>query len=291
MKYSIFNCFILFFISLNLYSQECITINHVFSFTPGELQFLGQGEEFYPANIFGIPSRIASENVAEATESEVLSIGLGGEIIVGNSDNLIVDGEGADFTVFENVFRNPVNGLLFKEPAIISVSRDGINYKEFPYDFGSLVGCAGTQPTYGSADYCDSKVSGGDSFDLSDLGIDSIRYIKIKDITDQLKAKQNHKYFDFSLSGFDLDAVVIHNYSAEQLSSVEDDISMYYNIDKTRMISHNISNTFQLYSINGILVNEFSGIGIFNLNELHNGIYIIKISSSKGTAVEKIINL
>lgn len=291
MLYSIITKITLFFVAVNLYSQDCITINHVFSFTPGEFQFLGQGEEFYPANILGIPSRIASENVAEATENEVLSVGLGGDIIVGNSDNVIVDGKGADFTIFENVFRNPVNGLLFKEPAIVSVSKDGINYTEFPYKFSSLEGCAGTHPTYGSADYCDSEVSGGDSFNLLDIGMDSIRYIKIKDITDQLKAKQNHKYFDFSLSGFDLDAVVIHNYSSEQLSSVEDDISEYYNIDKARIISHNTSNTFQIYSINGILVNEFSGIGIFKMNELQNGVYIIRISNRIGTGVEKIVKI
>ena len=105
MRYSI----LILLIATNLYSQDCITINHVFSFKPGEGQNLGQGEEFYPANIFGIPSRIASENVAEASESEVLSLGFGGEIIVGNTDNLIIDGEGADFTIFENVFKNPVN--------------------------------------------------------------------------------------------------------------------------------------------------------------------------------------
>lgn len=287
MRYSIL---ILLFV-VNMYSQDCITINHVFSFTPGEGQNLGQGEEFYPANIFGIPSRIANENVAEASESEVLSLGFGGEIIVGNSDNLIIDGEGADFTIFENVFKNPVNGRLFKEPAIVSVSKDGVNYTEFPYDFASLEGCAGTHPTYGNADYCDSEISGGDSFDLADLGLDSIRYIKIKDITGQVNAKQNHKYFDFSLSGFDLDALVIHNFTSDIMSSVDVNITELYTLSSGEVISHNARNTIQIYNINGILVAVHSGIGIFQFRELENGVYIIKISNSQGTAVEKIINL
>lgn len=287
MRYSI----IILLIAINLFSQDCITINHVFSFTPGEGQNLGQGEEFYPANIFGIPSRIANENVAEASESEVLSLGFGGEIIVGNTDNLIIDGEGADFTIFENVFKNPVNGRLFKEPAIISVSKDGQNYTEFPYEFSSLEGCAGTHPTFGNADYCDSEVSGGDSFDLADIGLDSIRYIKIKDITDQVNANQNHKYFDFSLSGFDLDALVIHSYIANVMSSVESDISEFYTLSTCIVISHIASNSIQIYNINGILVAEYSGIGVFQYQDLQNGIYIMKISNSKGTAIEKIIKL
>ncbi|PKL78960.1 MAG: hypothetical protein CVV25_09645 [Ignavibacteriae bacterium HGW-Ignavibacteriae-4] len=287
MRYSI----IILFLAANLYSQDCITINHVFSFTPGEGQNLGQGEEFYPTNIFGIPSRIANEDVAEASESEVLSFGFGGEIIVGNSDNLIIDGEGPDFTIFENVFKNPVNGCLFKEPAIVSISKDGVNYTEFPYDFASLEGCAGTHPTYGTADYCDSEISGGDSFDLADLGLDSIRYIKIKDITDQVNAKQNHKYFDFSLSGFDLDALVIHNYVADVMSTVEVDFSEFYTLNSGKVISHNAGNTIQIYKINGILVAVHSGVGIFQFPDLQNGVYIIKISNSKGNAVEKIIKL
>lgn len=287
MRYSI----IILLLATNLYSQDCITINHVFSFTPGEGQNLGQGEEFYPANIFGIPSRIASEEVAEASESEVLSIGFGGEIIVGNSDNLIIDGDGADFTIFENVFKNPINGRLFKEPAIVSVSKDGVNYKEFPYNFESLEGCAGTHPTFGNADYCDSEVSGGDSFDLSEIGMDSIRYIKIKDITDQVKANENHKYFDFSLSGFDLDALVIYNYKAEAMSSVRADISEFFMLDNSAITSFEASNTIQIYNINGILVAKYSGIGVFQYHDLQSGVYIIKIRNSKGMAVEKIINL
>lgn len=291
MCYRIITHIFIFLFTLNLYSQDCITINRVFSFTPAEGQNLGQGEEFFPANIFGIPSRIASDKVAEATESEILSLGFGGEIIVGISDNLIVDGEGADFTIFENVFENPINGRLFKEPAIVSVSKDGVNFTEFPYDFESLEGCAGTHPTYGDADYCDSKVSGGDSFDLSEIGMDSIRYIKIKDITDQIKGQKSHKYFDFSLSGFDLDALVIHNFTAEKISSIEDKMTNNYNINNNVLISQNMSNSIEIYNINGILVNEFSGLGTFHFRELQNGIYIIKISNSTGTAIEKIISL
>lgn len=285
MKYS----FILIFLGFTLYSQDCITINRVFSFKPGEGQNLGQSEEFFPANIFGAPSRIANEQVAEASESEVLSLGFGGEIIVGNSDYLIVDGDGADFTIFENVFLNPVTQRLFKEPAVVSVSKDGKNYTEFPYDFASLEGCAGTHITNGNADYCNPNISGGDSFDLSLIAMDSVRYIKIKDITVRVKDNPNHKYFDFSLSGFDLDAIVIHNFVSEPISDIQTNITKDYHIRSKTIESMESTNQFEIYSLEGRLIAQYYGIGTFRIEVETRGIYLIKIENKSGIAIEKII--
>lgn len=271
-------------------AQDCITINTVVSFTPGEGQNLGQGDEFFPNNIFGRPSEKASEQAAAASESEVLSLGMDGEIIVANSDNVIVDGEGNDFTIFENAFINPINQRIFAEPGVVSVSKDGIDFAEFPYNFATLVGCAGTVPTYGDQDYCDSEVSGGNSFDLADLGVDSVRYIRIRDLTVEVANNQNHKYYDISLSGFDLDAVVIHNFAAKKISSVEDNSQQYYTIQNQIYQSNSHKNKAVIYTLSGEKIAELIGIEQYNFSNLNLGVYLITIENNGKVFYEKIIN-
>lgn len=271
-------------------SQDCITINTVTSFTPGEGQNLGQGEEFFPQNIFGRPSEMASSEVAEASEEEVLSLGFGGEIIVANTDNVIIDGEGDDFTIFENAFVNPINQRIFAEPGVVSVSQDGINYTEFPYDFSTLKGCAGTIPTYGDQDYCDPLASGGNSFDLADIGIDSIRYVKITDITVDVFATPNHLYYDVSLSGFDLDAVVIHNFTAKKISSVNDNRTECYTMSNSTINSKGHANSIRIYTLSGEQIGEMIGVGQYNFSNLNFGIYLIAIENNGRIYHEKIIN-
>jgi len=271
-------------------AQDCVTINRVIAFTPGEGQNLGQGEEFFPNNIFGRPSENASEQAAAASESEVLSLGMGGEIIVANSENVIIDGDGDDFTIFENAFINPINQRMFAEPGIVSVSKDGIDYIEFPYNFASLVGCAGTVPTYGDQDYCDPEISGGNSFDLSDVGIDSVRYIRINDLTVEVAKNQNHKYYDISLSGFDLDAVVIHNYAAKKISSVNDSEIDYYTMSNSIINSKSHANSIHIYTLGGEQIGELIGIGQYNFSNLNFGVYLITIENNNNVFYEKIIN-
>lgn len=271
-------------------SQDCITINTVASFTPGEGQNLGQGDEFFPQNILGRPSEIANSDVAEASEEEVLSLGFGGEIIVANTDNVIIDGEGNDFTIFENAFVNPITQRIFAEPGVVSVSKDGIEYVQFPYVFSTLKGCAGTIPTYSEQDYCNPSTSGGNSFDLADIGIDSIRYIKITDITVDVFATPNHLYYDVSLSGFDLDAVVIHNYTAKKISSVNDSEIEHYTISNSAISSKSHANSIRVYTLSGEQIGELIGIGQYNFSNLNFGVYLIAIENNGRIYHEKIIN-
>ena len=95
---------------------EFITIDTVINFSPGSGQSTGQSQEYYPLNIFGLPSDKANENVPENSPYEILSLGLGGKIIVSFKDYSIVDLEGADFIIFENVFcnlnRDEINSLF-----------------------------------------------------------------------------------------------------------------------------------------------------------------------------------
>ena len=199
-------------LSISATEKNGITIDTVISFKAGYGQNAGQESQYFPSNIFGLPNRFSSDKVPETSPHDILSLGMGGEIIVSFKNYTIIDGEGIDFVIFENAFINPVNRRLFAEPAIVSVSYDGINFIEFPYNYETLIGCAGINPTFGDKNPFDFPSSGGDGFDLSVIGINEIKYIKIRDITETIYNNRNHLYYDAVLSGFDLDAVVGLNY-------------------------------------------------------------------------------
>ncbi len=199
--------FIFFLNTLFCFSYQA-PIDTVFWFYPGKGQNFGQDSTYFPMNIFNLPDTNASENIPSANPKNICSIGLGGEICVGFKNYYVYDGEGEDFTIFENAFINPITKKVFAEPAVVSVSEDGVNFYEFPWDYYTLQGCAGTKPTNGKANPFDPKVSGGNSFDLAVLGLKKIRYIKIKDICDTILKSPNHPYYDPVISGFDLDCVV-----------------------------------------------------------------------------------
>jgi hypothetical protein len=158
----------------------------------------GGGQSFnqsagFPEAIFGPP--------AAGNPSSVVSLGNGGWVVLGFSGNAIVDGPGADFTVFEN----PLPG--FKELATIAVSDDAQHWAEFPCsaaqgarDFGY---CAGVGVVYSSTnngiDPLDPAVSGGDPYDLAEIGVERARYVRITDRVD----------LEGVAGVFDLDAVAI----------------------------------------------------------------------------------
>ncbi|OGU57523.1 MAG: hypothetical protein A2X64_04650 [Ignavibacteria bacterium GWF2_33_9] len=196
------------------------SIDTMIAIYPGEGQNSGQSPEYFPQNIFGIPSRIATANTPEVSEDQICSLGLGGEIIVGFKNKYIYDGEGPDFTIFENAFISPINKKVFAEPGIVSVSEDGVNYIQFPYDYNTLEGCAGISPTNGKEDPFDPLVSGGDAFDLSKIGLKKIKYIKIKDFCLEILEDENHEYYDPIMTGFDLDAVTSMYLINENVESV-----------------------------------------------------------------------
>ena len=133
--------------------------------------------------------------------SAVVSLGNGGWVVLGFAGNAIVDGPGADFTVFENPLPS------FKELATVAVSDDAEHWVEFPCsaaqdatDFGF---CAGVGVVYSSPsngiDPLDPKVSGGDHYDLADIGVSHARFVRITDRAD----------LTGSAGVFDLDALAI----------------------------------------------------------------------------------
>ncbi len=182
-------------------------IDTVVAFRPGTGQNFGQSPAFFPRNVFGLPDTNAREDVPSANPAEICSLGLGGEIIVGFKNALLLDRAGADFTVFENAFVR-FDGRVFAEPAKVAVSRDGVRFVEFPFDSLTLRGCAGITPTRGNESPFNPARSGGDAFDLATIQMDSVRFIKITDISAFVLNNPRHPFFDPTITGFDLDAVV-----------------------------------------------------------------------------------
>jgi len=166
-----------------------------------------------------------------------VSLGRGGWILLSFTDNVILDGPGPDFIVFENAFfrslvpTDPNQSYnVFAEPGSVAVSDDGVSFFQFPYDPGPLQyvgqdatpssalpllqGLAGITPTFtGNYTVPDDPMAwdpngrggvsgaGGDAFDLAVVGLDSARYVLVRDLGLPTG-------FAGSAEGFDLDSVV-----------------------------------------------------------------------------------
>lgn len=145
---------------------------------------------------------------------DVVSLGQGGTIELSFTDNVVVDGEGVDLTVFENALLEVSASLLslppFSEPGRVSVSQDGSTWYTFPCSLDEAFapyhpGCAGVYPVLAdeaapagphASEPTDVPIedlvgqpvlsfpvpagSGGDSFDLADLGLSWIRFVRIE---------------------------------------------------------------------------------------------------------------
>lgn len=130
----------------------------------------------------------------------VVSLGKGGVIELAFEET-VVDGPGADLLVFENAFST------WLETGRVSVSLDGSTWHAFPCAADDATagfpGCAGTHPVRShpdnGVDPHDPAAAGGDPYDLADLGLTAIRYVRIEDTGANPYAGNS--------GGFDLDAV------------------------------------------------------------------------------------
>jgi hypothetical protein len=249
--------------------------------------------EYYPKNIFGLPDTSAGLYSQSASPENVCSLGLGGQIVVGFKDNAVYDGPGPDFTIFENAFLNPATNKIFAEPAIIEVSQDAVNYFLFPFDSLTLKGCAGITPIYGNKDPFNPEESGGDKFDLSDIGLDYIRYIRITDISEMILDNPSHPYYDPTITGFDLDAVVGLNLrktgTSVNTDIKSDDFSFHFDHERNAgLLKNNMgnrNNSYYIYSVDGSLVlngsvdNEIS----LDLSNFADGMYLIVLRTKEKT--------
>ena len=177
---------------------------------------------------------------------ETFSLGLGGHIVLAFTDNVIVDGPGPDFTVFENPFllRGVTTLPPYAEPSTVSVSADGVHWAVFPCALATppyYPGCAGVYPVFANADdplapsplvpsttpiealvgvpvddFVPPAGSGGDGFDLAAVGLAAARFVRID--AGPYDARLG------GLSGFDLDAVAaVHSVDVAGLPDTDGD--------------------------------------------------------------------
>ncbi|MEI6634664.1 MAG: putative Ig domain-containing protein [Chlamydiota bacterium] len=202
----------------------------------------GSGAAMGSPHVVSLHARANTDNGASAP--------YGGSITLEFKNNIVVNGPGTDFIVFENAFY--VGGdpqRRWMEPAIVSVSKDGARFYTFLYDFvphytaageinpynpycyinadGSSRGFAGVSPVYSSGGVPDPRTAaaGGDAFDLdriTGVKLDWIRFVRITATGDNWLVDSNGDRVRHvtemgscsgaGTSGFDLDAVCAVNY-------------------------------------------------------------------------------
>ena len=189
-----------------------------------------------PGIVLGPPG----DSLPTTGSTSTVSLGHGGWILLRFDDNVIVNGPGPDFIVFENAFfktfvpTDPNQAYnVFAEPGSVAVSDDGVTFHQFPYDPNALQyvgqdatpsaalpllrGLAGITPTFtgnwtipDDPDVWDAagrggvSGGGGDAFDLATVGLATARYVLITDLG-------LNTGFAGPAEGFDLDSVVALN--------------------------------------------------------------------------------
>ncbi|MEA3266441.1 MAG: hypothetical protein U9P42_05790 [Candidatus Fermentibacteria bacterium] len=210
----------------------------------------GYGQSYYPENILGPPDPDATPTAPSFGEENLLTLGKDGWVVLEFTDNSIVNGSGADFTVFENVM--DTGSGYFQECAFVEVSQDGQYWVLFPWDATTKEGLAGLMPTTGE-DPTNPEVSGGDQFDLEDLGLEWVRFVRLTDCGDAVP--------DGGL--FDLDAVAAVNWSTGiEKESSPSPVSAYLFItspfSSTFTVSTGETGTLSCYTVDGRLAGEWS---------------------------------
>jgi len=198
-------------VAVMVYAQEVV------SFRPGD--DAGFGQNGLPDVVLGPPE--GAMNDAPAVVG-VLSLGIGGEIVLGFGDAVIVDRPGVDLVIFENPFV-VLSSMddIFSEPAEVALSEDGITWVSLPCSSnaptpgpGPWPGCVGVMPVKAHDTSGRTALTiddtGGDGVDLAALGLSEVRFVRI---TDRSSAPATGVGMS---AGFDLDAVGVFHYRIER---------------------------------------------------------------------------
>lgn len=181
-------------------------VTEVVSFAPGACA--GFGASVMPDIVLGPPAGTGRGSGS----LDVVSLGIGGEIVVSFGENAIVDAAGPDFVVFENAFFGGSGTEPFADLGEVSVSEDGQTWTTFPCTPGDKAPygtCAGWRPVFSTPrngiSPLDPAAAGGDAYDLADLGLTKARFVKIRDLGTATCEGQPRP----TNLGFDLDAIAI----------------------------------------------------------------------------------
>lgn len=188
-------------------------VTKVVSFTRGACA--GFGEALLPEIVLGPPVGAGSAKGS----LDVLSLGIGGEIVVSFEPNAIVDGPGVDFIVFENAFFAAGNATSpVADLGEVSVSEDGTTWTTFPCTpsgpppHGT---CAGWRPVYSAPGNgispMDPGVAGGDPYDLASIGVAKAKLVRIRDRGENGTETCPPNPPKPNNLGFDLDAIAVVN--------------------------------------------------------------------------------
>ncbi len=240
-------------------------------------QGAGYGQAYYPENILGPPDPDATPQSPAVGEDELLTLGKNGAVVLEFIDNAIVNGEGPDFTVFENVMQTGAG--YFRECAFVEVSQNGDYWVMFPWNAETLEGLAGVWPTTGD-DPTDPSVSGGDQFDLADLGLNWVRFVRLTDCGDAVS--------DDGL--FDLDAVTAVNSTTGINSSVDPPAWLRVSSPFTSsfQVVTDESGTLNCYTADGRLAGEWqleAGTHFVPSSALPSGLLLFQLNEYSCTAV------
>jgi hypothetical protein len=244
----------------------------------GEGQNFGQDKAWFPENVLGPLSNKVSPTIPASTEREICSLGKNGYIVL-KFEPAIIDGLGKDFTIFENAFIYG-EGRIYDEWMIVSVSEDGVNWHTFPYDTISGVGMAGRTPTAAfGVDYANPAQSGGDAFDLADLQLNKIYYIKVTDAT---------KFQSADRESAELDAIIAIHQEENYLPKTNTKLELTY--------SNSLLSVHSDININNLVIIDINGKKIVEKNllkpstELHvnllgvsEGVYALNCVLADGT--------
>lgn len=160
----------------------------------------GLNAETVPSPALGLP-----QGAGETRGStDVVALGAGGTLTLELAPP-VVDLPGSDLVIYENAFVLAGSTDRFEEWAELAVSAEGERFTPFPCDRRSGEGCAGRAPVQpGSPDAGALTALGGDSFDLAELGLSEVRFVRLTDVD----GPQPNAWIAAPARGFDLDAVV-----------------------------------------------------------------------------------
>ena len=242
---------------------------------------------------------------AQGTSGDIVCLGRSGEITF-TFDAFIINQEGPDFVTFENGFSD-----TFLELGWVEVSQDGINFVRFPNH--SLT----EEPVDAFGDVDPTKINGycskykqgyGTPFDLDSVHLDSIRFVKLIDISGEGNAydSDGHIIYDpyktTGSAGLDIDAIgVIHaGVLQENIKEVsKHQLRIYPNpAQDILQIEFHTSHIKQLviYDLSGEMVKEinlenYSALNTYQIqvDDLKNGIYFLRIDAQKYQITKKLI--
>ncbi|MCK4307516.1 T9SS type A sorting domain-containing protein [candidate division WOR-3 bacterium] len=174
----------------------------------------GFGQDSFSQIVLGMPKG-AGPTMGSL---DVLSLGKMGDITLFFLDEIMVDGPGYDLAVFENpFFVGGDSNNIYLEVAFVEISAEGSSFIPYPFEFDSTIhpvgnparykGLAGVWPVNSNEGVPDPRnpdSSGGDFFDLSEVGLENARFVKIIDAGDSIYDGG----WDKGAAGFDLDAIV-----------------------------------------------------------------------------------